>query len=108
MRPMRRVQRAVAESVISAFERNDTAFSRGQHCCLERRFYRFKTGVAKNRLRPGRRAKTDFVRMPLDVCVLQTHPRPLPRGERTDGRGVPATFLGTGWGRVDSYGPPLK
>ena len=47
MRPMRRVQRAVAESVISPFERNDTAFARGQHRCLERRLDRFKTGVAE-------------------------------------------------------------
>ena len=47
---MRRVQRAVAESVISALERDDAAFARGQHRCLERRFDRFKTGVAKNGL----------------------------------------------------------
>ena len=49
MRPMCRVQRAIAESVISALERNDTAVARGQHRCFERRFDRFKPGITKKR-----------------------------------------------------------
>src|SRR6266702_3007914 len=47
MGSMRRVQSAVAESVIRAFESNDTAFACGQHRCLECGFDRFKTGVAE-------------------------------------------------------------
>ena len=45
---MRGVERAVAESVIRAFKRDDAAFAGGEHRRLERGFDGFKTGVAEN------------------------------------------------------------
>ena len=45
---MRGVERAVAESMIRAFERNDPAFAGGKHGGFERGFNGFKAGVAEN------------------------------------------------------------
>ena len=45
---VRGVERAVAESVIRAFKRDDAAFAGGEHGGFERGFDGFKTGVGEN------------------------------------------------------------
>ena len=50
---VRGVERSVAETVVSAFKGDDSAFSCGQHGRLERGLDRFKAGIAKNGLRGG-------------------------------------------------------
>jgi len=45
---MRRVERPIAKTVISALERDDAAFARGQHGGLERGLDCFKAGVAED------------------------------------------------------------
>ena len=45
---MRRVERPIAKTMISALERDNAAFARGQRGGLERGFDCFKAGVAKN------------------------------------------------------------
>ena len=52
---MRGVERAVAEAVIRALERDDAGLARGQHRGLERRLDRLKAGVAEDGL-----ARADF------------------------------------------------
>src|SRR2546429_355079 len=52
---MRRVERPIAKTMISALERDDAAFARGQHGGLERGFDCFKAGVAKNCFPASRR-----------------------------------------------------
>src|SRR5213596_3951460 len=107
MRPMCCVERAVAESVISALKRNDTAFARGQDRGLERRFDRFKTGIAKNRFRRSHHAEAHVVGIPADARVFQTRGRPLPGGERMDARRLQGLLPGS-WRRVDRYSPSFK
>src|SRR5205809_8144837 len=51
MFPVRRVQRAIAKSVIGAFKGNHSAFASRQYRRLEGRFDGLKSGIAENSLR---------------------------------------------------------
>ena len=53
---MRGVQRAVTQSMIRAFKRDDAPFAGRQHCRLQRGFHRFKTRIAENGLARQTRA----------------------------------------------------
>ena len=45
---MRRVERPIAKTVVSALERDDAPFARGHYGCFERRLHCFKAGVAED------------------------------------------------------------